>query len=197
MLFKSRKLHVVRTAGDPVLAGAAAPVAEVTGEVRELAAAMLETLDIFDGIGLAAPQVGVASRLVVLKVPAREKGAKLSSGEAQLLPRMPLVLVNPEIVASSSEVAEREEGCLSVPDIWAKVVRPAEVTLRAHTLDGELIECECGGLLARCLQHEIDHLDGILFTDRLAPAEHQRISAELERLVESGARTDYRRVRRR
>ena len=197
MFFKSRKLHSVRTAGDPVLSAIALPVKEVTAEIRELAAAMTETLDLFDGIGLAAPQVGVSLRLVVLGVPfPKEKNAVLSPGEKELLPRMPLVLVNPEITASTPEVSEHEEGCLSVPDIWATVVRPSGVHLRSQTLDGGIIDCDCGGLLARCIQHELDHLDGLLFTDRLNPAERQRIGGELERLIASGERTGFRRVRR-
>ena len=94
----------------------------------------------------------------------------------------------------SSQVNEREEGCLSVPDIYAPVVRPDTVVFRAQTLDGEFIEYECGGLLGRCIQHELDHLDGILFTDRLAPEAERRIRGDLNRLKSIGQSCNYRRI---
>ena len=109
---------------------------------------------------------------------------------------MPMALVNPEITAQSDTLSERDEGCLSVPEIWAPVVRPARVAFRGQLLSGQVIEGECGGLLGRCLQHEIDHLDGFLFTDRLSPEAAGRISGQLKRLIENGKYKDFRRVTR-
>ena len=106
------------------------------------------------------------------------------------------IINNPEITAVSGDVAERDEGCLSVPEIYAPVVRPARVAFRAQLLSGIPIEGECGGLLGRCLQHEIDHLDGYLFTDRLSPEAARRIEGQFKRLVEFGKSHDFRRVTR-
>ena len=166
MLFRNKKRYVVHTAGDPVLKAKARPVEAVTPEIRELACNMQEALRVFSGVGIAAPQVGESLRLVVFDIPVDSMGENPTVGEQLLLPRMPLTVINPEIVASSDVLCESDEGCLSVPDIWAPVVRPATVVFRATTLDGEVIECECGGLLGRCIQHELDHLDGILYIDR-------------------------------
>ncbi|WP_338663128.1 peptide deformylase [Pararoseomonas sp. SCSIO 73927] len=142
----------------PILRARARAVAEGDGDrVRDLAARMLATMYKAPGIGLAAPQVGEGLRLVVLDV-ARE-------GE----PPAPMVLVNPEVVAASEERALREEGCLSIPGQYAEVERPARVKARWRELDGTRREVEADGLLATCLQHEIDHLDGVMFTDHLSP----------------------------
>ena len=142
----------------PILRAKARAVAEGDGpRVRDLSARMLATMYKAPGIGLAAPQVGEALRLVVLDI-ARE-------GE----PPAPMVLVNPEILASSGERAVREEGCLSLPGQYAEVERPARVKVRWRELDGSRREIEAEDLLATCLQHEIDHLDGVMFTDRISP----------------------------
>ena len=116
--------------------------------------------------------------------------------EESMYNSMPMALVNPEITAVSGDVAERDEGCLSVPEIYAPVVRPARVAFRAQLLSGTPVEGECGGLLGRCLQHEIDHLDGYLFTDRLSPEAARRIEGQFKRLVEFGKSHDFRRVTR-
>ena len=192
-MLKLRKRHPVRTFGAPVLREKAQPITAITDEVRELAAEMTRSMHEFDGIGIAAPQVGVSKKLVVFDIPAPEEGAELSPGEAALLPLMPLTVVNPEIVASSSELSEYDEGCLSVPGIFVPVVRPARVVLRATLLDGRVIECECGGLLGRCVQHELDHLDGVLFPDRVAPEEFEKVRDKLAELERAGAKRDFRR----
>ncbi|MFC0388873.1 peptide deformylase [Muricoccus vinaceus] len=141
----------------PVLRAKARPVAEGDGpRVSALADRMLATMYKAPGIGLAAPQVGEALRLVVLDV-AKEDAPQ------------PLVLVNPEILAASEERAVREEGCLSLPGQYADVERPARVKVRYRALDGSRREIEADDLLATCLQHEIDHLDGVMFTDRISP----------------------------
>ncbi|MDD3153596.1 MAG: peptide deformylase [Victivallaceae bacterium] len=190
-LFSGGKSYSVKLYGSGVLSRPALPVPLVDKEVRLLASEMLRLMRKFDGIGLAAPQVGKLLRLIVLEIPEPEEYT--SKGEELLLPRMPLTLVNPVIVGSSRETATREEGCLSVPEIFAPVTRPAVVELCATTLDGETITCECGGLLGRCLQHEIDHLDGKLFVDRLTRDASKEIAGELSALERTAMRNHYNR----
>lgn len=195
MFFKNKKRYVVHTVGDPVLREKAKPVAAVTPEIRQLAASMIESMQTFEGIGLAAPQAGESLRLVVFDVPLESMGDTPSTGERLLLPKMPLAVVNPEIVASSEDLTSHDEGCLSLPDLFAPVVRPASVVFRAQTLDGEWIECECGGLLGRCIQHELDHLDGTLFIDRLTPEAARTVERELKQLIRFGERHHFHRVK--
>ena len=173
-------------AGDPVLEKKARKIAAVTPEIRDLAARMAVTMRENHGVGLAAPQVGVGLRLIVIGThDSREPvPADATPGEHLLGARMPLALINPEIITVSDDLDTCSEGCLSVPDISAEVVRPWAVAVRATTLDGETLELICGNLLSRCLQHEIDHLDGILFIDRLKKAETRRIKEDLEALRE-------------
>jgi peptide deformylase len=140
----------IRVLGDPVLRQETTKVAEVTDELRKLIADMFETMHHARGIGLAAPQVGRTERLAVIEI----------EGE-------PLVVLNPEIVERSGK-AKAEEGCLSIPDIYADVERPKDVVVRALDIDGKPFEIAATDLLARCLQHEIDHLDGKLFLDYLS-----------------------------
>ncbi len=140
---------------DPHLRAKARPVGPGDADaVRDLAPRMLESMYRAPGIGLAAPQVGAGLRLVVVDLQRDEK-------------REPMVLVNPEVVAASAEEAVREEGCLSLPGHYADVSRPARVKVRFHDLSGARREVEADGLLAACLQHEVDHLDGVLFVERL------------------------------
>jgi peptide deformylase len=141
----------LRVLGDPILRQSTVPVQEITDELRSLVADMFETMHHARGIGLAAPQVGRTERLAVIEI----------DGES-------LVVINPEIVETSSGKAKAEEGCLSIPDIYADVERPKDVVVRAMDLDGNTYEVQATELLARCLQHEIDHLDGKLFLDYLS-----------------------------
>ncbi|MBQ4107450.1 MAG: peptide deformylase [Lentisphaeria bacterium] len=194
MLFSPKKRYVVQTLGSEVLRRKAAPIPAVTAEIRELAEYMYQTLRQFDGIGLAAPQVGHSLRLVVLAVPPESMSSPPSPGERELLPQMPLVLVNPEIVDRFGDIAVRDEGCLSVPDIFAPVPRPSRVILRSQTLDGGIITAECGGLLGRCIQHELDHLDGVIFCDRVEPDEKRLIESDMRRLERYGSKHQYQRV---
>lgn len=174
LLFGSQKSRVeplrVRTYGDPVLRRKAPPVDQVTPQVRDLAERMIVTMyeNEVRGVGLAAPQVGVSTRLITLATRDGDEPIPPNSspGERMLGPRMPMALVNPEVVKASSTMEEAVEGCLSIPEVQGGVCRPASVVVKAMTLAGEVIHVECGGLLGRCLQHEIDHLDGILFVDR-------------------------------
>ena len=140
----------IRVLGDPILRQSTAAVQEITPELRKLVADMFETMHHARGIGLAAPQVGRTERVAVIEI----------EGE-------PLVVINPEILESSGK-AKAEEGCLSIPDIYADVERPKDVVVRAMDIDGNSYEIEATELLARCLQHEIDHLDGKLFLDYLS-----------------------------
>jgi len=140
---------------DPVLKEVARTVGTVTDEIRTLIRDMVDTMYDAPGIGLAAPQVGVSLRVIVVDVAWREKD------------RSPRAYLNPEIVASSGRL-KFEEGCLSVPDYQAEVDRASRVVLRALDVDGKPLEVEAEGLLAVCFQHEVDHLNGKLFIDRLS-----------------------------
>ncbi|MBE6362842.1 MAG: peptide deformylase [Lentisphaerae bacterium] len=191
MIFKKNGNRIVYTVGAPVLRKIAAPVAVVDDNIRKLASDMIDAMGYFNGIGLAAPQYGESLRLVVIDVPQESNTG--SPGEALLLPKMPLVLVNPEIVMSSEKSASREEGCLSVPGLYAPVCRPERVVLRTQIMDGDFIEIECGGLLGRCIQHELDHLDGKLFTDRVEPDTARQIRGDLDRLTRIGQSRNFRR----
>jgi peptide deformylase len=162
---------------DPRLKKVCPPVSEVTDEVRALADDMLETMYDAPGIGLAAPQVGVLTRLIVLDCVKEE-------GEA---PR-PIVMINPEVVAVSDEVNTYEEGCLSIPDQYAEVTRPAEVELRWTDVDGHERREGFGGLWATCVQHEIDHLNGKLFIDYLGAMRRQMITRRMVKLKREKAR---------
>jgi peptide deformylase len=146
---------------DPLLRQISAPVAEVTEEIRTLVDDMLETMYAAPGIGLAAIQVGVPKRVLVidLQEPEEEGGEPV---------RKPLVFINPEIVQESETLQVYNEGCLSVPEMYAEVERPDRIRARWLDRDGEAHEEELDGLLAVCLQHEMDHLEGILFIDHLS-----------------------------
>ena len=156
---------------DPRLKTAAKPVDTVTDEVRRLADDMLETMYDAPGIGLAAPQVGVSARLIVMDC-VRDKDAA---------PR-PMVLVNPRVVWASEDRSVYEEGCLSIPEQYADVERPAEVEVRWTALDGSEQGERFDGLWATCVQHEIDHLDGRLFIDYLSPLKRQLITRKMVKL---------------
>ena len=193
--FKRKNKLPVITSGAPVLKKSAQPVLQVNDEIRELADSMICAMREYDGIGLAAPQVGVSLRLVVLEVPGDDEMA-VTEGEKAMLPQMPMVLVNPRIIGRSDSLCEHDEGCLSVPGIYAPVIRSERVVLQSELIDGSVIEYECGGLLGRCIQHELDHLDGFLFTDRLEPVEAKRIAKQLEALERTGQSRNYIRSKR-
>jgi peptide deformylase len=144
----------LRYLGDPVLRQKAEPVAEVTEDVRRLIEDMFDTMYAEEGVGLAAPQVGVSQRIIV--VDSREPD------------QPPFALLNPQIVEASDELERGEEGCLSIPGLREVVERPAAVRVEAVNRDGERVIIEADGLLARILQHEVDHVDGILFIDRVS-----------------------------
>lgn len=180
----------VRTYGDPALRRKALPVKIVDKEIIDFAEQLVVSMMKYDGVGLAATQVAVDLRMIALgvatpKVKDGKAGFVLSPGEMQLLPMMPMVMINPEIISYSPLAEVAEEGCLSLPDIYADVKRPGSVLVRAQSLDGRIITAECGGLLGRALQHEIDHLNGILFVDRVSDSEMTKIKNKLEKLEKS------------
>lgn len=162
---------------DPRLKSAAAPVGEPTDDLRALAEDMLETMYDAPGIGLAAPQVGVGRRLIVLDCVKDEAEA----------PR-PLVMFDPRVVAASDEESTYEEGCLSIPEQFADVTRPAEVTVEWTDPDGRVVREDMAGLWATCVQHEIDHLDGRLFIDHIGPMKRQMITRRMVKLKKERAK---------
>jgi peptide deformylase len=165
---------------DPRLKRKSAPVTEISDEIRQLAADMIEVMYDEPGIGLAAPQVGEAIRLIVMDTDWTEEGAE----------RKPGVMLNPEIIAREGQITWNE-GCLSVPDFTAEVERSARVRVRYQDLDGNTREEDVSELRAVCFQHEIDHLDGILFIDRISRLKRtmyvQKRKKQLQRELEEAA----------
>jgi len=179
----------IRKYGDPVLRAKGGRIGEIDHNIRELAANMLETMHGVNGIGLAAQQVGEAFQLTVIDVsPVEDRPSTMALNGAEVDPkqRMPLVLINPEIeLGPEREIGS--EGCLSFPEISGDVERAMWTKVRARSLEGEPIEIEATGLLARALQHEIDHLNGILFIDRLSSALKASLASRLKRLQKETA----------
>lgn len=171
--------------GDPILRAKGKRIGEVTAEIRALASDMLETMHAANGVGLAAQQIGEALQLTVIDVsPAEDRPStlRLNGIEVPELERvMPLVLLNPQIELGE-DIEPGAEGCLSFPEITADIDRAISVAVTAETLDGEPIRIEASGLLARALQHEIDHLNGILFIDRMSSVAKASLSSRLKRL---------------
>jgi peptide deformylase len=160
--------------GDPVLARKAEPVAEITDEIRQLIDDMIETMYAAPGIGLAAPQVGVPLRVCVIDISGGRKGGEV------------ITLVNPEFVERTGMQLE-EEGCLSVPGHNATVARPERAVVRGLNRDGQDVTIDGTGLLARALQHEIDHLDGTLFLSRLRGLPRDLILRKIRKQQRAGA----------
>ena len=141
----------------------AAPVKKIDADLRALVADMFETMYEAPGIGLAAVQVGVTKRVVVMDLAKKDE------------PKAPRVLINPKLTWRSDEKATYEEGCLSIPEFYEEVERPAQVRVKFLDLDGKEQEIEASGLLATCIQHEIDHLDGVLFIDHISKLKRDRV----------------------
>ncbi|HEV2553587.1 MAG TPA: peptide deformylase [Bosea sp. (in: a-proteobacteria)] len=161
------------------------PVAEITPEIRTLVADMFETMYDAPGIGLAAIQIGVPKRVVTLDVAKRaaseqadpeDTDAEVDQEKRDAQPRNPIAFINPEITWSSEERSVYEEGCLSIPEYYEEVERPASVKVAYTDLDGKRQEIEADGLLATCIQHEIDHLNGVLFIDHLSRLKRERVT---------------------
>ena len=162
---------------DPRLKKVAEPIARVTPEIEALADDMLATMYDAPGIGLAAPQIGVLRRIFVMDATREPEDEK-----------KPMVLINPEIVLSSDDTNVYDEGCLSIPDQYAEVTRPAEVRMRWLGLDGKTHEQDFDGLWATCAQHELDHLNGVLFIDHLSVMKRQMITRKMVKLKRERAR---------
>jgi len=177
------KLSIVQY-GDPVLRAKGKRVEKIDDRVRELAANMIETMHAANGVGLAAQQVGEALQLTVLdvsQVEDRPSTLKLNGQKADPKNAMPLVLINPEIKLGDG-TDTGTEGCLSFPEINGEIERAKTITGRAQNLEGETVELEASGLLARAIQHEVDHLNGVLFIDRMTSATKTALSSRLRRL---------------
>ena len=169
---------------DPVLKTVADPVDAVDDDVRALMDDMLQTMYDAPGIGLAAPQVGVLKRVIVADVAKRE-----ATEDGPEVDPDPIFLANPEIIWQSEETSDYEEGCLSIPEVYETVTRPAEVTIRYLDRDNAEQEIACSGIMATCLQHEIDHLNGVLFIDHISRLKRQLIVRKFtkaKRLAEAG-----------
>ncbi len=159
----------IRVYPDPVLRAPAQPVTVIDSALRQLAADMVETMQDARGVGLAAPQVGVGQRIVIVDFAPDEDGD-------------PRVLINPVIVKRSGKKELGEEGCLSFPGLRTRIKRSPKVVVEAQNLDGEIVEYAAEGLSARAVQHELDHLDGLLFVDKAGPSDRQSLLPELEEL---------------
>lgn len=173
-------------APDPRLNIRSQPVEEVTDKTRKLAEDMLDTMYANNGIGLAAVQVGVHQRLIVLDVdwPSPRYSEDGSKGEVQR--GNPMVLVNPEIIRVSDELNVYQEGCLSFPDQFSDVERPKMATIRYMDLEGKQQQMEADGLLATCIQHEIDHINGVVFVDHISKLRREMILKRLKKQKKLG-----------
>ena len=170
--------------GHPVLRERGARIKEVTDEVKQLISDMFETMYDSKGIGLAAQQIGKAVQLTVIDVRGvsdRPSTLELDGKPADVDAFMPLVLINPKITPSGERVAG-PEGCLSFPEIYADITRPEHVTVKALDANGSPISFRAGGLLARAVQHEVDHLDGVLFIDRMTARDKAELRPEIDEL---------------
>ena len=170
---KKTTIHEIVKYPDPVLAKRGEPVTIFDDKLKALVEEMFESMYEAQGIGLAAPQIGLSQRLTVIDISFKKD------------PEAKVVLINPEIIHREGEQYE-EEGCLSLPEIREKVKRAAKVKVRAQNTDGEWFEIEGEELLSRAFQHEIDHLDGILFIDRLSRLKKDLIVRKIKKLIKNG-----------
>lgn len=177
---------------EPVLRAKCRPITAVTPEHRELAADMLETMKAANGVGLAAPQVGQDVQLAVIDVshnPDCVSYFRINGQEADMVRHMPMIFLNPTLELGREKDVD-EEGCLSFPRLRGDIRRSLDAKITFQTLDGEEVVVETDGLLARAFQHEIDHLNGILFIDRMSAAAKVGLKRKLKRLMEEWAEDD-------
>ncbi len=169
--------------GDPVLRAKGKRIAQIDDDIRHLAADMLETMVDANGVGLAAQQIGRALQLTVIDITGADRPSTMRVDGQEVDPEafMPLVLINP-VVTPGQGKETGVEGCLSFPEISAEITRPAAVHVQAEGLDGERVEFHAEGLLARAVQHEVDHLHGVLFIDRMNSATRAGLAGKLKRL---------------
>jgi peptide deformylase len=183
-------LEIVRY-GHPVLRKKGERIESITPEIKKLIADMFETMNASHGVGLAAQQVGVAKQLTVIdvrEVTDRPSTLELDGKPADVASIMPLVLINPE-VTPAGEAVKGGEGCLSFPEIFAEISRPGTVDVKALDAKGKPIAFRCGGLLARAVQHETDHLNGLLFIDRMDKKTKAELQPELDDLQAATKKT--------
>jgi peptide deformylase len=180
-------LRPILVAPDPRLKQVSEPVSEVTDELRRLMDDMLETMYAAPGIGLAAIQIGVAKRVIVIDLGKPKEGADGEGEEGETSSKKekrdpdPMYFVNPEIVWASDDLVLCEEGCLSVPDLYDEVERPSRVKVRYLDYHGRRQEIDCEGMLAVCIQHEMDHLEGVLFIDHLSRLKREMMLKKLQK----------------
>ncbi len=174
--------------GNPVLREKGQAVAEISPEIRELAEDMIETMRDADGVGLAAQQVGEAIQLAVVDVSEVEEPLtylRINGEDRDLEDWMPLIFLNPSVEGVGSRESATE-GCLSIPEIRSDIQRPGAIKASLQTLDGNTIEIETDGLLARAIQHEVDHLNGILFIDRMSSAKKIALKKSIKAIQKQG-----------
>jgi peptide deformylase len=164
-------LRTILTIPDTQLRLVSRPVLSVSKEIRQLTDDMLETMYDAPGIGLAAIQIGVPERIVVIDLAKKDE------------PKQPVIYINPEVLSASEEMSTYEEGCLSIPEYYEKVERPASVKVRYMDEKARIHEIDADGLLATCIQHEIDHLDGRLFIDYLSKLKRDRVMKKFTKLA--------------
>jgi peptide deformylase len=155
----------ILTLGSEVLRRKCATIAVFDKKLEDLAIAMINAMHISDGIGLAGPQVGVEKRIFVCHIPDDD----------------PRIFINPEVIGTSQDQSPYEEGCLSIPGVYSDIIRPQSITLQAWSLEGKPFKMEVDGLLGRVIQHEIDHLKGVLFIDHLTEKKRQRVVSQYEK----------------
>jgi len=171
---------------DPRLRDVARPIPAVDDDIRQLGADLLETMYAANGIGLAATQVGIDKRILVIDLQERAREDEDKDGESEPV-RNPHIVINPELLWVSDEVSVYNEGCLSIPEQYAEVERPARCRVRWLDEKGATHEEELEGLMATCMQHEIDHLDGVLFIDHISRLKRNMVLKKLEKLRKKAA----------
>lgn len=183
--FLSNMVLEIVSYGHPVLRAKGRKVAEVSAEILQLVEDLLETMEAANGVGLAAQQVGIPTQVCVVDITGvKDRPSEMWIDAEPVDPEdhMPLILINPEIALSGRE-RSGNEGCLSFPGLSGEVPRPEKVKVKATGEDGEVQEFEASGLLARAIQHEYDHLQGVLYIDRMGQAERKRLAGDLEELL--------------
>lgn len=176
-------LHIVHYPA-PVLRRKADPVGEVTDEVRAVAERMVALMREAEGIGLAAPQVGLSWRMFVMDVPPGDE--RSAADDPPTATDGPVVCIDPEVLEPAGDLESMSEGCLSLPEITGQIIRPPTVLLRARGIDGNPFKLRAGGLLARCIQHEHDHLEGVLIIDKMGQMDRLRNRAAIRSLEREG-----------
>ncbi len=193
MFKKNKKVLDIAGYGAAVLTQIAEPIKEINEEIITLSGKMIETMFAFDGIGLAAPQVSKSLQMFVLGIMVDDDKFydNLKPDEVSLLKQMPVTFINPSIISSSEECKTKEEGCLSIYEVYGNVTRPEKIVFTAQLLSGENITLEATGLLSRALQHECDHLNGILYVDKMNEEDAAQIAKKLKKLKRNNKKSKF------